>query len=1139
MPDSSLSPGSRGDFLLLGEIARGASGVVWHAVRISLNRPCALKFLLNGHLASETDRARFKAEAEATAALDHPAIVRIYGSGDLDGHPYLEMELLSGETLADRIAAEPPSWSQCAQWLQSLSDGLAHAHARGVLHRDIKPSNILLTPDDALKLGDFGLARMFARPTDLTATFGVVGTPIYLAPEIAREGARAASTASDLFSLGAVFHQMLVGRPPRTGTDPIAILSHAQQHPLPAPGRLRTGIPADLDVLCQRCTAEDPTRRIPSARHLADELQRHLDGQPIQSRPPALLERLLLWISRHRFMASLIAVAVMALVASATVAWNWRLARERDAERFRLSILKSLSGNQRLAADGMATKALLGMAGILRQHPDHDPTRQTLAHWLSLPDFCPMPLRVWPHDSGARKVGYSGDEQSIWIALDDGRVVVRPAPSPASPAVSPPLSTNTPSAPIAFAVSGVGPESLASLNHDGTRLLTWLADRRLVQWTAPATPSMPPTVEWELPNILHAALSADRSHWIALSRDGHLWSASILSNAAPIQWNIPPVVPRQPILAIANAGQVVALSPDRLRIRILRGNPSSPRTNTPVLSLPSDAEPFRNLLLSPQGFQLLGVAGRAFHTWTTRDGKPGYKPALFAASDSFVGMDASGNEAVIATPQSGVRGLAIQRDGHGFTSERSRGWPITDMALGKASQVAVVTQNGHLFQKHTREGNFVSSPAHRSPARAAAFSPSGKRILVAHADGHVVEFPTLSGLPGFLCAPISPHAIDVQWMPEPGRAAIVSKATFSTWDPAVETLPMPFTRMEAPPLRLAFLPALGRFLALFDNPNVVEFMDPKDASRAIAWTVPDPVDQLWAHPSSPHAMAAGPSTLHAREWNRDRWLDRGSFPVPIHHVVFHPSKPEAILLDTTGQAHRWVATGNTSMVLSLKAPFPVSTAAVTPDGTRVLWASKGTEAIISSWAGPLQEGFRLVTPTPIRAHAINDIHVGLASGSSVSLWKLDHLQAPASLINLTRNIDAIAFSPDSRCLAIHADFNWVRFHDTATGEQFGRIYNLQSSSRVRGPWNILYHPGGTHLWGWSSKGGLFSLPQPRPLPSTPAWTPVLIDLAEHIAQDPIPLPTDLPTRQSRLQRLRSARTQGLWRPEWDRYLGEE
>ena len=1136
MPASSIQAGCTGDFMLLGEIARGASGVVWHAVRISLNRPCALKFLLEGHLASETDRARFKAEAEATAALDHPAIVRIYGSGDLDGHPYLEMELLSGETLADRMAAQPPSWPQCAQWLQILAEGLAHAHARGVLHRDIKPSNILLTPEGLPKLGDFGLARMLARPANLTVKLGVIGTPTYLAPEIAREGSRAASTASDLFSLGAVFHEMLVGQPPRPGTDPVAVLSQAEKQPLPPPGRLRPGIPANLDVLCQRCTVEDPTRRIPSARHLADELQRHLDGKPIQSRPPALLERLILWTARHRARAVILALATLAVLVSASVtAWSWQKARERDAQFLARSILRSVANNEDIAREGDASDALLGMANTLRRFPDHDPTRQRLAHWLSLPDFCLTPLRFWPHESGARKAAYSGDEQWIWVALEDGRVVVHPAPNPAA---SP--SPATRHLPVAFAISNVGPESLAGLNHDGSRLLAWHADRRLVQWIAPAQSNLPPTVDWQLPDIVLAALSTDRSHWAALSRDGRLWSASILSNAPPKAWEIPPTQPTGGILAIANSGDVIALSPDGHRIQIHRAKTSKANPKPSVGSLPGDYPPLSSLSLSSRGSYVLAVAGRTWRTWATREDLDDPSPPRFAPQNSIVALNEAANQVVMASPGVGVSGRAIRRSNNNFSPVKSRILDFTDMALGSSPQVAVVTRRGQLLQKRTRDGNFSSSAYHRSPARAVAFSPSGTRILVAHADGFVLEFPTIPGLTDFPCQSLGADSLNALWtgaVGPVGPVVLSSAGALHAWNPAEPSSPPNLSHIGPAPRILAHVPAIKGFLGVTDDPAVVEVIQPDPFTRSPAWTAPEPVVQLWAHPSLPHAMAAGTNTLSARFGNGGAWLDLGSFPIPVRKVLFHPRKPEAILLDPTGKAFRWIARGATSAVTAFPTPFPIATADVTPDGARILWVSRGPQARLADWDRPVETGHPCDAISEIRSHALLDTHVAIATERAVTVWRMDDMEKPVPLAGPFRPIHAVAMAPDARQIAIHSDIHWIRFHDTETGERMGRVYNLHGPSLAGGPWNIRYHPGGKHVWGWSSKGGIFSLPQPARLPSIPAWTPVLIDLAEHIAQDPIP--TDLPTRQSRLQRLRSARTQGLWRPEWDRYLGEE
>ena len=255
---------------------------------------------------------------------------------------------------------------------------------------------------------------------------------------------------------------------------------------------------------------------------------------------------------------------------------------------------------------------------------------------------------------------------------------------------------------------------------------------------------------------------------------------------------------------------------------------------------------------------------------------------LFRSPYSLVALNASGKQVIIAIPKVGIRGQPIQPVETGFGPEWSRGWDFTDMALGSSSQVAVVTAEGRLLQKRSREGNFVSGPFHRSPARSVAFSPSSSRLLVAHADGHVVEYPALSGVAPFRAGSLGPGPWVASRNPSHGPAVLSSSPSsppLSEWDPSDPALAASPANLGAAPRCFAYAPAQRRFLGVFEDPSVVASFLPDDPSRAMAWNAPKPVQHLWAHPAGPHALVAGTDSLHALLWTGDRWIEVGSFPI--------------------------------------------------------------------------------------------------------------------------------------------------------------------------------------------------------------------------------------------------------------------
>lgn len=294
------------DYTVLGEIDRGGMGVVYQAVHRGLNRSCALKVLRTGLLASDHERRRFLTEAEAAAKLDHPNIVRVGRAIEYQGQWLLEMELVEGGTLADRIAGASLIPSETARLVGRIARAVQHAHERGVLHRDLKPSNILLGNDGQPKLTDFGLARFLERESDLTRTVAVLGTPAYLAPEVASGRAREATTKVDIYSLGVVLFECLTGQRPFAGETALEILRAVQEGPVPSPQRLRPDIPTDLEIICLKCLHQDPAARYASAADLADDLDRWLRHEPIAARPPTAWERLIGIARRHPIRTGLV-----------------------------------------------------------------------------------------------------------------------------------------------------------------------------------------------------------------------------------------------------------------------------------------------------------------------------------------------------------------------------------------------------------------------------------------------------------------------------------------------------------------------------------------------------------------------------------------------------------------------------------------------------------------------------------------------------------------------------------------------------------------------------------------------------------------------------------------------------------------
>ncbi|HEV3446503.1 MAG TPA: serine/threonine-protein kinase, partial [Gemmataceae bacterium] len=260
-----------GDYELLEEIARGGMGVVYKARQKRLNRIVAVKMILAGQLADQHDVQRFLTEAAAAAGLDHPGIVPVYESGEIDGHHFFSMSFVDGHSLAAVLRAGPLAPACAADIIAQVADAVEYAHNCGVIHRDLKPGNILIDRNGHPRVTDFGLAKRLVDDKKLTLTGQTLGTPSYMAPEQAAGRVREIGPASDIYALGAVLYAALTGRPPfQAATLVDTILQVLKQDP-PAPRSINPDIPRDLEAICLKCLEKQASRRYTSAADLSKD----------------------------------------------------------------------------------------------------------------------------------------------------------------------------------------------------------------------------------------------------------------------------------------------------------------------------------------------------------------------------------------------------------------------------------------------------------------------------------------------------------------------------------------------------------------------------------------------------------------------------------------------------------------------------------------------------------------------------------------------------------------------------------------------------------------------------------------------------------------------------------------------------
>jgi eukaryotic-like serine/threonine-protein kinase len=291
-----------GEYDLLNEIARGGMGVVYRARHRQLNRIVALKMILGGGFSSPEVRARFQLEAEAAANLDHPGITPVFDIGEVEGQPYFAMKLIEHGSVENSIAQFEEDPKKSAQLLMLVARAIQHAHERGVLHRDLKPSNVLLDENGAPHVTDFGLAKLTTRESGHTQTGAIMGTPAYMSPEQA-SGDKNLTTATDIYSLGAILYRLLTGRPTFQSDNVMQIVMKCMTEDPPPPRQCKPSIPIDLELICLKCLSRDRSRRYKTAGDCADDLERWLAGEPISVRQPTLGTLAGVWMKQHLQMA--------------------------------------------------------------------------------------------------------------------------------------------------------------------------------------------------------------------------------------------------------------------------------------------------------------------------------------------------------------------------------------------------------------------------------------------------------------------------------------------------------------------------------------------------------------------------------------------------------------------------------------------------------------------------------------------------------------------------------------------------------------------------------------------------------------------------------------------------------------------
>ncbi len=704
-----------GGYELIAPIAAGGMGVVYRARQEGLGRDIALKLISAGRLVRPEQVQRFYTEARAVARLGHPHIVPVHDAGEDDGRHFLAMPLLEGGTLSDRISGLPPQGTEerletAARWMSVVARAVHHAHQHGVLHRDIKPANILFDTAGQPHVADFGLARLLDEESGLTRTQALLGTPDYLAPEVARGGAAESTVASDVYGLGAVLYELLSGSPPFSSPTPLETLRRASEERAVPPSR--RGPPRDrrpsgteqrLDLLCLKCLSARPADRYASAAEFADDLDRWLRGDAILARPESLSETLL----RHTRRNPYLTLALLAFAAAVATGVAVSLSQAR-ANRLDL-----YAADLHIASESVTE----GDLGFARELLDR--------HRATAPDFAWRLLRrmaegdprtpVDRHPWIVNGVAFSPDgSRLVSASVGSGTVgdALHLTPlSPAGPTRS--LGTN-------------GARSLAWF-PDGTRFLAAHVDGRIRIWNADEG-----RVVSEVPGY-SAAMSADASTLVTCEGNPFPWGST---PAGPTWLRHPEAggrtrrLPESRTVAVSRDGSRVAVSDAIAVIHILDG-----RDGSTIRSLESQGRLW-SLEFSPDGRRLVAtgwrpevrlwdlretsstprlLTGHTLSTWKAAFSPDGSRLVTSSSDQTLRWWDAGSGES-----------LGVAR-GHG-----GEVWCVAFSPDGR--QIASGGKDRNVFRWPSAPPRSDLSLPHRSPLRP-VFSEDGRLLVTLPGSG--------------------------------------------------------------------------------------------------------------------------------------------------------------------------------------------------------------------------------------------------------------------------------------------------------------------------------------------------------------------------------------------------------------------
>jgi WD40 repeat protein/tetratricopeptide (TPR) repeat protein len=931
-------------------------GVVYKARQIGLKRLVALKMILGRDDATEQALARFRHEAEAIARLRHPHIVQVYEIGEAEGRPFFSLEFVDGGSLAERLRGTPLPPRQAAELAEVLARAVHAAHQEGIVHRDLKPANVLLAADGTPKITDFGLAKRLDDDSGQTLPGQVMGTPSYMAPEQAAGKVKEVGPLADVYALGAILYELLTGRPPFRGVTAHETLHQVlTEEPVP-PSRLQPKTPRDLETICLECLRKEPRKRYRDALALAEDCAAYLKGEPIRARPVGPLGRLGRWCRRNPVVAGLAGLAALllaglfAVITVSHVRTSAALGREQtanglaaqrlqaaltaqagEAEQTRLAERRGDEIQEKLArlhvAAGTRQEEEGDLSGALLSLTEalrRDPRREE-THRLRLAMVlrqCPRPVRVWFHQDGVSHVEFSRDGRYLVTASKDGTARVWDVAA---------------DAPVAE-LRHMDAVAWAAFSPDGERVVTASTDGTARVWEAHTGTPLTPPLELHVP-AAHAAFSPDGRRVIAAGGNKY-------GTAETRTQSIPG----------AMREQVIPQGPGRPPLRIPIPGPA---TTTTVTRQPHGrAGVWDAATGAPVGAKPIGLAGWLNQASFSPDGK---RVLTAGARAAVAGLPRG--EAMVWDVETGQP--AGGRVEHPFEVIAAAWSPDGRRLVTAAGQALHGRGEARVWDADS--GEALARPLeHNLQVVQASFSPDGGRVLTASQDGTARVWDAASGEP--VTPPLShgDRLTRAAFSPDGRRVLTAAQdGTACVWDAAGGERVTPLLHHGSPVLAAAFSPE-GRRLATG------------------AWDGSVRVWDLAASAGPPIPLRHQGAVLSTAFSADGRVLLTGSGQRGLLTIT---GPRLAVVRDSfeTDRLSVWDPLTGTALGVPLAEQLPVTAAAVSPDGRRVV-----TVAAASAPGG----------------------------GSEARLWEVGSGQPAGPPLHSAGAILWAGFAADGRCRAV-------------------------------------------------------------------------------------------------------------------------